>query len=140
MLRWWMRLQNISVSQALAEIVIDQDNCVDCMWLCTGVCLKLLTSTHKAFKRHSLDHAALSANNAFLPVPSRLFHKSLTKLKYIRYNITIFQPCLLLVSHKPPAAKEWGQQTASSLQHGRPHFHKESQAPALVWTARLLIN
>jgi ferredoxin len=33
----WMRSQNISVSSALAEIVIDQDLCVDC-GLCTGVC------------------------------------------------------------------------------------------------------
>lgn len=33
----WMRSQNIDVSLALAEIVIDQDSCVDC-GLCTGVC------------------------------------------------------------------------------------------------------
>jgi ferredoxin len=33
----WMRSQNITVSQTLAEIVIDQDSCVDC-GLCTGVC------------------------------------------------------------------------------------------------------
>ena len=33
----WMRSQNISVSLALGEILIDQDTCVDC-GLCTGVC------------------------------------------------------------------------------------------------------
>ena len=33
----WMRSQNIGVSQAMAEIVIDRDVCVDC-GLCTGVC------------------------------------------------------------------------------------------------------
>ena len=33
----WMRVQQINVSQTLAEIVIDQDSCVDC-GLCTGVC------------------------------------------------------------------------------------------------------
>lgn len=33
----WMRSQNITVSQTIAEIVIDQDTCVDC-GLCTGVC------------------------------------------------------------------------------------------------------
>jgi len=33
----WMRSQNITVSLASREIVIDEDNCVDC-GLCTGVC------------------------------------------------------------------------------------------------------
>lgn len=33
----WMRSQSINVTQTLAEIVIDQDSCVDC-GLCTGVC------------------------------------------------------------------------------------------------------
>ena len=33
----WMRSQQINVSHNLAEIVIDQDTCVDC-GLCTGVC------------------------------------------------------------------------------------------------------
>ncbi|GAB1540881.1 hypothetical protein NUACC21_35500 [Scytonema sp. NUACC21] len=33
----WMRSQNITVSQALGEIVIDEDLCVHC-GLCTGVC------------------------------------------------------------------------------------------------------
>lgn len=33
----WMRSQHINVSHTLAEIVIDQDTCVDC-GLCTGVC------------------------------------------------------------------------------------------------------
>lgn len=33
----WMRSQQITVSQALAEVVVDQDVCVDC-GLCTGVC------------------------------------------------------------------------------------------------------
>ncbi len=33
----WMRSQNITVSQALGEIVIDEDVCVHC-GLCTGVC------------------------------------------------------------------------------------------------------
>jgi ferredoxin len=33
----WMRLQEIHVSLASGEIVIDENNCVDC-GLCTGVC------------------------------------------------------------------------------------------------------
>ncbi|WP_041918534.1 NIL domain-containing protein [Gloeocapsa sp. PCC 7428] len=33
----WMRSLHINVSQSIAEIVIDQDSCVDC-GLCTGVC------------------------------------------------------------------------------------------------------
>ncbi len=33
----WMRGQNISVSLASREILIDEDSCVDC-GLCTGVC------------------------------------------------------------------------------------------------------
>lgn len=33
----WMRSLHITVSQSVAEIVIDQDSCVDC-GLCTGVC------------------------------------------------------------------------------------------------------
>jgi ferredoxin len=33
----WMRSQNITVSMASREIVIDEDICVDC-GLCTGVC------------------------------------------------------------------------------------------------------
>nr|WP_155746065.1 NIL domain-containing protein [Scytonema sp. UIC 10036] len=33
----WMRSQNINVSQALGEIIIDEDLCVHC-GLCTGVC------------------------------------------------------------------------------------------------------
>ncbi|MES1021735.1 NIL domain-containing protein [Gloeocapsa sp. BRSZ] len=33
----WMRSLHIHVSQSVAEIVIDQDSCVDC-GLCTGVC------------------------------------------------------------------------------------------------------
>lgn len=33
----WMRSQQINVSHTLAEIMIDQDTCVDC-GLCTGVC------------------------------------------------------------------------------------------------------
>ncbi|MUL38138.1 NIL domain-containing protein [Gloeocapsopsis dulcis] len=33
----WMRSLHIAVSQSVAEIVIDQDSCVDC-GLCTGVC------------------------------------------------------------------------------------------------------
>jgi ferredoxin len=33
----WMRSQNISVSLASREIVIDEEKCVDC-GLCTGVC------------------------------------------------------------------------------------------------------
>ncbi|MDJ0570480.1 MAG: NIL domain-containing protein [Pleurocapsa sp. MO_192.B19] len=33
----WMRMRDISVFSAIAEIVIDQDSCVDC-GLCTGVC------------------------------------------------------------------------------------------------------
>lgn len=33
----WMRSHHISVSQTLAEIIINQDSCVDC-GLCTGVC------------------------------------------------------------------------------------------------------
>ena len=48
----WMRSQNINVSSALAEIVIDQDLCVDC-GLCTGVCpteaLTLHRETFRAF-------------------------------------------------------------------------------------------
>lgn len=41
----WMRSQNISVSSALAEIIIDQDICVDC-GLCTGVCPTEALSLH----------------------------------------------------------------------------------------------
>ncbi|WP_019504483.1 NIL domain-containing protein [Pleurocapsa sp. PCC 7319] len=33
----WMRMRDINVFSASAEIVIDQDSCVDC-GLCTGVC------------------------------------------------------------------------------------------------------
>ena len=33
----WMRIQDIDVSSASGEIVIDEDSCVDC-GLCTGVC------------------------------------------------------------------------------------------------------
>jgi ferredoxin len=33
----WMRSQNITVSLASREIVIDEESCVDC-GLCTGVC------------------------------------------------------------------------------------------------------
>ena len=33
----WMRSQNIGVSLALGEILIDEDTCVHC-GLCTGVC------------------------------------------------------------------------------------------------------
>ena len=33
----WMQAQNISVSLALGEILIDEDTCVHC-GLCTGVC------------------------------------------------------------------------------------------------------
>ena len=33
----WMRIQDISVSSANGEIVIDENSCVDC-GLCTGVC------------------------------------------------------------------------------------------------------
>jgi ferredoxin len=46
----WMRANNISVSQALGEIIIDEELCVDC-GLCTGVCpteaLKLDPQTYK---------------------------------------------------------------------------------------------
>ena len=46
----WMRSQNISVSHALAEIVIDQDSCVDC-GLCTGVCpTEALTLDPQSFR------------------------------------------------------------------------------------------
>lgn len=33
----WMRIQDINVSSASGEIIIDEDSCVDC-GLCTGVC------------------------------------------------------------------------------------------------------
>ncbi|MBD2773389.1 NIL domain-containing protein [Iningainema tapete] len=46
----WMREQNITVSQALGEIIIDEDLCVHC-GLCTGVCpteaLNLDAQTYK---------------------------------------------------------------------------------------------
>jgi ferredoxin len=51
----WIRAQEIEVSLASREIVIDQDSCVDC-GLCTGVCptqaLTLEPQTfHLTFKR-----------------------------------------------------------------------------------------
>lgn len=46
----WMRAHHISVSQTLAEIVIDQDSCVDC-GLCTGVCpTEALTLDQKTYR------------------------------------------------------------------------------------------
>jgi NAD-dependent dihydropyrimidine dehydrogenase PreA subunit len=33
----WLEMQNIGVSQASREIIIDEEKCVDC-GLCTGVC------------------------------------------------------------------------------------------------------
>lgn len=41
----WMRQQHIHVSLSLAEIVIDEDNCVHC-GLCTGVCPTEALSLH----------------------------------------------------------------------------------------------
>lgn len=46
----WMGLQNITVSLASREIVIDEDSCVDC-GLCTGVCpTKALTLDPHTYK------------------------------------------------------------------------------------------
>ena len=46
----WMRSQNINVSHALTEIVVDQDTCVDC-GLCTGVCpTEALTLNPQTFR------------------------------------------------------------------------------------------
>jgi len=65
------------------------------------------------------------------------FHKSLTKLKYIRYNITIsFQFVLAgeVINHQ---RSEVGSANSVIPSAWSSPFHKESQAPALVWTARL---
>ena len=46
----WMRSQEIGVSLASREIVIDEDSCVDC-GLCTGVCpTQALTLDPQTFK------------------------------------------------------------------------------------------
>ncbi|MBZ8181054.1 NIL domain-containing protein [Oscillatoria salina] len=46
----WMRSQEINVSLASREIMIDEDSCVDC-GLCTGVCpTKALTLDPETFK------------------------------------------------------------------------------------------
>jgi L-aspartate semialdehyde sulfurtransferase ferredoxin len=46
----WMGLQNITVSLASREIVIDEEACVDC-GLCTGVCpTQALTLDPESFK------------------------------------------------------------------------------------------
>ncbi len=46
----WMRIQDIGISLASSEIVIDEDSCVDC-GLCTGVCpTEALTLDPKTFK------------------------------------------------------------------------------------------
>lgn len=46
----WMRSQDINVSSASAEIVIDSDLCVDC-GLCTGVCpTEALTLNPETFR------------------------------------------------------------------------------------------
>lgn len=46
----WMRSQNIHVSLASREILIDEDSCVDC-GLCTGVCpTEALTLAADTFK------------------------------------------------------------------------------------------
>ena len=45
----WMRSQNIQVSQATSEIVVDEEGCVHC-GLCTGVCpTQALTLKPKTF-------------------------------------------------------------------------------------------
>jgi ferredoxin len=46
----WMRSQNINVSLALGEILIDEDTCVHC-GLCTGVCpTEALTLNPETFR------------------------------------------------------------------------------------------
>jgi len=46
----WMRSQNITVSLALGEIIIDENTCVDC-GLCTGVCpTEALTLNPETFR------------------------------------------------------------------------------------------
>ena len=46
----WMRIQDINVSSASGEIIIDEDSCVDC-GLCTGVCpTQALTLDPESFK------------------------------------------------------------------------------------------
>ncbi len=46
----WMRSQDITVSLASREILIDEDSCVDC-GLCTGVCpTEALTLAPKTFR------------------------------------------------------------------------------------------
>ncbi len=46
----WMRSQDITVSLASREILIDEDSCVDC-GLCTGVCpTEALTLEPKTFR------------------------------------------------------------------------------------------
>ena len=46
----WMRSQDITVSLASREILIDEDSCVDC-GLCTGVCpTEALTLDPKTFR------------------------------------------------------------------------------------------
>ena len=46
----WMRAQNISVSLALGEIIIDENACVDC-GLCTGICpTEALTLNPETFR------------------------------------------------------------------------------------------
>jgi NAD-dependent dihydropyrimidine dehydrogenase PreA subunit len=46
----WLGLQNIGVSQASREIVIDEEKCVDC-GLCTGVCpTEALTLDPESFR------------------------------------------------------------------------------------------
>ncbi|MBP0028718.1 NIL domain-containing protein [Roseofilum reptotaenium CS-1145] len=46
----WMRSQNIQVSQATSEIIVNEEICVDC-GLCTGVCpTQALTLNPETFK------------------------------------------------------------------------------------------